>query len=127
VAVHVRIRSGADGDDRDGDGEGEGYGDAHGHGDGDGDGDCVGDSDHSTRSTYTSRLAMSTSASKLSQTYTFLLARASTNSEIPIGQKFPVENSTPPAWSIQRLVELQTPGTGSREAGGVWHRPADGG
>jgi len=50
VGVCVRIRSGADGED--------------GNSNGDGAGDC----DHCTRSTYTSRLAMSTSASKLPQT-----------------------------------------------------------
>jgi len=32
----------------------------------------------------------------------------------------PIEDSTPPAWSILRLVELLTAGTGRREAGGVW-------
>jgi len=50
----VRIRSEADEDDDDGDGDGAG--------------DGVGDSDHSIRSTWTSRLATSTSASKLPQT-----------------------------------------------------------
>jgi hypothetical protein len=50
----VRISSGADGED--------------GNGNGNGDGDGVGDSDHCTRSTYTNRLATSTSASKLPQT-----------------------------------------------------------
>jgi len=50
VGVCVRIRSGADGED------------------GNGNGDSVGDCDHGTRSTYTSRLATSTSASKLPQT-----------------------------------------------------------
>ena len=42
-----------------------------------------------------------------------------------MGQKLPVENSTSaeyaPTCSIQRLVELQTPGTGRHEVGGVWH------
>jgi hypothetical protein len=41
-----------------------------------------------------------------------------------MGQNLPVENYTPPEYaptcSIQRLVELQMPGTGRREAGGVW-------
>jgi len=42
-----------------------------------------------------------------------------------------MENSTPPEYApacsierlveFERLVELQTPGTGRREAGGLWH------
>ena len=74
----MRIRSGADGDDGDGDGEGEG----------DGDGDGVGDSDHSTRSTYTSRLATSTPVSKLPQTLSLVVAKASTDLEPSISQSF---------------------------------------
>jgi hypothetical protein len=54
VGVCACIRSGADGED--------------GNGDGNGNGDGVGDCDHCTRSTYTSRLAMSMSALKLPQT-----------------------------------------------------------
>ena len=50
----VRIRSGADGDDGDGDDGDDGDGDGGGGGDGDG-----------TESTYSSRLATSTSMSKL--------------------------------------------------------------
>jgi hypothetical protein len=52
----VHIWGGADGADCD-DGDGD-----------DGDDDGVGDGDHSTRSTYTSRLATSMLASKLPQT-----------------------------------------------------------
>jgi len=77
------------------------------------------------------------SASKLLQTSSLLLAKASTNSEFSNSQKLPVENSTlseyAPACSIQRLAELQAPGTGRqvagggrREAGGRW-RVAGGG
>jgi hypothetical protein len=62
--------------------------------------------------------------------------KASTDSEHSIGQSFhklrvihpkklPVENSTTheyaPTWLMPRLVELQRPGTGRYEAGGVWH------
>ena len=72
MGVCACIQSGADGD----------------HGIGNGNGDCdsesVSNSDHSTRSTYTSRLATSMSASKLPQTWRVLLAEASTNSEISI-------------------------------------------
>jgi len=53
-----------DGDDGDGD-DGDGY---------DGDGDGVGDGDHGTRSTWISRLATSTLASKLVQTLSLPLA-----------------------------------------------------
>ena len=62
VGVCVRIWAR---DDDDGNGD-DGNGD-DGNGD-DGDGDGVGDGDHSTRSTETSRLAMSTLGSKLLQT-----------------------------------------------------------
>ena len=72
------ILSGADGDDGNGDdGNGDdGDGDDGNGDDGDGDdgngdngnGDGVGDGDHSTRRTWTRRLATSTSASKLPQT-----------------------------------------------------------
>ena len=64
----MRIWAGADGDDGNGDDVDGDDGDGD-DGDGDdGDGDGVGDGDHSTRSPQTSRLAMSTLASKLLQT-----------------------------------------------------------
>jgi len=66
-----------DGDNDDGDGD-DGNGD-------DGDGDGVGDSNHSTWSTETSWVAMSILESKLLQTWSLLLAKASTNSEFAIG------------------------------------------
>jgi len=73
VGVCLRIWAGADGDDGDGD---DGDGDDGDGDDGDGDdgdsdhgnGDGVGDGDHSTRGTWTSRLATSTLVSKLLQT-----------------------------------------------------------
>jgi len=64
VGICVRIWAGADGDDGNAD---DGNGD-DGNGNGNGNGDGDGDSDHSTRSTYTSRLATSTLASKLLHT-----------------------------------------------------------
>ena len=73
MGVCVRIWAGADGDDGDGD---------------DDDGDRVSDGNHSTRSTWTSGLATSTSASKLPQTYSLLLAKASTDIEPSISQSF---------------------------------------
>jgi len=59
----MRILAGADGDEGDGD-----DGDGDDADDNEGDGDGVGDGDHCTRSTETSRLATSTLASKLQQT-----------------------------------------------------------
>jgi hypothetical protein len=78
----VCIWAGADCDDADGDdGNGDdGNGDDCDGDDGDGndgDGDGVGDGDHSTRGTLTSRLATSTLASKLLQTWSLPLAKAS--------------------------------------------------
>jgi len=78
VAVCVRIRSGDNGDGDDGNGNGNGDGDAVG----------VGDSDHTIRSTLTSRLATSKAASKLPQTYSLLLAKASTDLEPSISLNF---------------------------------------
>ena len=64
----MHVWAGADGDDGDGDDCDSDDGDVD-DGDGDdGDGGGVGDDDHSTSSTQTSRLAMSTLASKLVQT-----------------------------------------------------------
>jgi len=63
----------ADGDDGDSDEGGD---------------DCVGDGDHSTRSSQTSRLATSTLASKLPHTLSILVAKASTDLEPSISQSF---------------------------------------
>jgi len=42
-----------------------------------------------------------------------------------MGQKLPVENYTPPddapECTIPILVELQMPGTGRKDEGGMWH------
>ena len=64
MGVCVHIGSGADAEDNNGNGDG------------------VGDCDHCTSSTYTSRLATSMSASKLPQTSSLLLAKASTELEL---------------------------------------------
>jgi hypothetical protein len=48
----------------------------------------VGDGDHSTRSTETSRLATSLFASKLPQAWSFLVPKASTDLECSISQSF---------------------------------------
>jgi hypothetical protein len=79
----MRIWARAEGDDGDGD-DGDGDDGDDNHCDGDG----VGVGDHSTRSTLTSRLATSTLASKLLQTWTLLLAKASTDFEPSISQSF---------------------------------------
>jgi hypothetical protein len=78
VGVCVHIRSGADGED----------GNGNGNGNGNVDGDGVGDGDHCTRNTYTSMLATSTSGSKLPQTLSHVLAKASTDLEPSISQSF---------------------------------------
>jgi len=65
VGIYVPIVDAADSDD----GVGDGNDDSNGDG--------VGDSDYRTRSTLTSRLAMSTSASKLPKPWRHLIAKAS--------------------------------------------------
>jgi len=80
LPVCVCIQYGTDGDNGDGDGNGDGNGNSTGNG--------VGDSDYCTRSTLTRMLATSTSAMKLPQTLSLLLAKASTALEPSISQSF---------------------------------------
>ena len=85
MGICVHILPGADSHDYDGDGD-----------DHDSDVDGVGDGNYSTCSTELSRLATTTSDSKIPQTLRLRLANVFSHTEVSISQKLPMEISTPP-------------------------------